>query len=122
MMPPKMLAVVAGSTFASFRHSIGRSRSRRTARPSWIGDGETVSGTFIGTVQLLSGKFANLEKSHEFTLVPWHPVIDRQLGREVMGVMQGGSVRGSSVERRDWGCSWLPDTYLCSSPRFRSSY
>jgi hypothetical protein len=30
--------------------------------------------------------------SHELTLFPWRPVIDRQLGREVMGVVQGGSV------------------------------
>ncbi|WP_245629281.1 DUF3363 domain-containing protein [Celeribacter indicus] len=55
-------------------------------------DGENVSGKFTGTVQLSSGKFAIVEKSHEFTLVPWRPVIDRQLGREVMGVVQGGSV------------------------------
>jgi len=55
-------------------------------------DGETVSGKFTGTVQLSSGKFAVVEQSHEFTLVPWRPVIDRQLGREVAGVMQGGSV------------------------------
>jgi len=55
-------------------------------------DGETVSGKFTGTVQLSSGKFAVVEKSHEFTLVPWRPVIDRQLGREVMGILQGGSV------------------------------
>ena len=55
-------------------------------------DGETVGGKFTGTVQLSSGKFAIVEKSHEFTLVPWRPVIDRQLGREVMGVVQGGSV------------------------------
>ncbi|EMC7919470.1 DUF3363 domain-containing protein, partial [Enterobacter kobei] len=32
------------------------------------------------------------QKSHEFTLVPWRPIIDRQLGREVMGIVQGGSV------------------------------
>ncbi|WP_374544377.1 relaxase/mobilization nuclease domain-containing protein [Rhodoblastus sp.] len=55
-------------------------------------DGETVTGAFTGTAQLSSGKFAIVEKSHEFTLVPWRPVIDRQLGREVMGVVQGGSV------------------------------
>ncbi|WP_244314601.1 DUF3363 domain-containing protein [Paracoccus pantotrophus] len=55
-------------------------------------DGENVSGKFTGTVQLSSGKFAVIEKSHEFTLVPWRPVIDRQLGREVIGVVQGGSV------------------------------
>ncbi|ENQ6412511.1 DUF3363 domain-containing protein, partial [Pseudomonas aeruginosa] len=55
-------------------------------------DGENVSGKFTGTVQLSSGKFAVVEQSHEFTLVPWRPVIDRHLGREVMGVVQGGSV------------------------------
>ncbi|SDX59967.1 DUF3363 domain-containing protein, partial [Celeribacter indicus] len=55
-------------------------------------DGENVSGKFTGTVQLSSGKFAVVEKSHEFTLVPWRPLIDRQIGREVMGVVQGGSV------------------------------
>ncbi len=55
-------------------------------------DGESVSGKFTGTVHLSSGKFAVVEKSHEFTLVPWRPIIDRQLGREVMGIVQGGSV------------------------------
>ncbi|RQP08102.1 MAG: DUF3363 domain-containing protein [Paracoccus sp. BP8] len=54
-------------------------------------DGESVSGRFTGTAQLTSGKFAIVEKSHEFTLVPWRPVIDRQLGREVTGIVQGGS-------------------------------
>ncbi|EKG8960123.1 DUF3363 domain-containing protein [Salmonella enterica] len=36
-------------------------------------DGESVSGKFTGTVHLSSGKFAVVEKSHEFTLVPWRP-------------------------------------------------
>ncbi|WP_408871981.1 relaxase/mobilization nuclease domain-containing protein [Gluconacetobacter tumulicola] len=57
-----------------------------------VADGETVSGTFTGTAQLSSGKFAIVEKSHEFTLVPWRPVIERHLGQEVTGVVQGGSV------------------------------
>jgi type IV secretory pathway VirD2 relaxase len=55
-------------------------------------DGETISGRFTGTVQLSSGKFAIVEKSYEFTLVPWRPVIDRQLGREVSSIARGGSV------------------------------
>ncbi|MBM9400038.1 DUF3363 domain-containing protein [Gluconacetobacter azotocaptans] len=38
-----------------------------------------------------SEKFAVVEKSHEFTLVPWRPMIDRQLAREVTGIVQGGS-------------------------------
>jgi type IV secretory pathway VirD2 relaxase len=66
-------------------------------------DGESVSGKFTGTVQLSSGKFAIVEKSHEFTLVPWRPVIDRQLGREVMGVMQGGSVSWQVGRQRSLG-------------------
>ncbi|WP_226558731.1 DUF3363 domain-containing protein [Salipiger thiooxidans] len=66
-------------------------------------DGESVSGKFTGTVQLSSGKFAVVEKSHEFTLVPWRPVIDRQLGREVMGVMQGGSVSWQVGRQRSLG-------------------
>ncbi|WP_444551293.1 DUF3363 domain-containing protein [Brucella anthropi] len=55
-------------------------------------DGESVTGRFTGTAQLSSGKFAIVEKAHEFTLVPWRPVIDRHLGREVAGIVQAGSV------------------------------
>ena len=67
------------------------------------GDGETVSGTFTGTVQLASGRFAIVEKSHEFTLVPWRPVIERQRGREVIGVVQGGSVSWQLGKQRELG-------------------
>src|SRR6266700_8141342 len=56
------------------------------------GDGETVQGVFEQTVQLSSGKFALVENAHEFTLVPWRPVIENRLGREVVGVVQAGSV------------------------------
>lgn len=66
-------------------------------------DGESVSGKFTGTVQLSSGKFALVEKSHEFTLVPWRPVIDRQFGREIMGVVQGGSVSWQLGKTRGLG-------------------
>lgn len=63
-------------------------------------DGERVSGKFTGTVQLSSGKFAIVEKSQEFTLVPWRPVIDRHLGREVAGIMQGGSMSWQLARQR----------------------
>ncbi len=66
-------------------------------------DGETVSGKFTGTVQLSSGKFAVVEKSHEFTLVPWRPVIDRQLGRQVAGIVQDGSVSWQLGRHRGLG-------------------
>lgn len=66
-------------------------------------DGEKISGKFAGTVQLSSGKFAVVEQSHEFTLVPWRPVIDRQLGKEVMGIVQGGSVSWQLGRQRGLG-------------------
>ena len=62
-----------------------------------------MQGVFKQTVQLASGKFALVENAHEFTLVPWRPVIENRLGREVMGVVQGGSVSCSSGETGAWG-------------------
>lgn len=66
-------------------------------------DGEIISGKFTETVQLTSGKFAVVEQSQEFTLVPWRPVIDRQLGREVAGIVQGGSVSWQLGRQRGLG-------------------
>ncbi|WP_407656333.1 DUF3363 domain-containing protein [Insolitispirillum peregrinum] len=66
-------------------------------------DGETVTGTLTGTTQLSSGKFAIVEKSHEFTLVPWRTVIDRQLGREVSGIILGGAVSWHLGRQRGLG-------------------
>lgn len=66
-------------------------------------DGESVSGRFTGTVQLSSGKFAVVEKSHEFSLVPWRPVVDRQLGREVAGIVHSGSVTWQLGRQRGLG-------------------
>ena len=65
--------------------------------------GEKISGKFTGAVHLSSGKFAVVEQSHEFTLVPWRPVIDRQLGREVAGMVQGGSVSWQLGRQRGMG-------------------
>ncbi|KAB2678448.1 DUF3363 domain-containing protein [Brucella tritici] len=66
-------------------------------------DGEHVSGKFTGIAQLSSGKFAIVEQSHEFTLIPWRPVIDRHLGREVAGIVQGGSVSWQLGRQRGLG-------------------
>jgi len=55
-------------------------------------DGETVSG-----------KCTIVEKTHEFTLVPWRPVIDRQLGKEITGIVQNGSVSWQLGRQRGLG-------------------
>jgi type IV secretory pathway VirD2 relaxase len=51
--------------------------------------GERVSGICRRRVDLSSGSFALVENSREFTLVPWRPVLERQIGREVSGIMRG---------------------------------
>jgi hypothetical protein len=66
-------------------------------------DGESVSGMFAGTVQLSNGTFATVEKSYESTLVPWRPIIDRHLGREVAGIVQSGSVSWQLRRKRGLG-------------------
>jgi len=66
-------------------------------------DGAKVNGTFTGTVTLASGKFALVEQTQEFTLVPWRPVIDPQLGREVTGVVKGGSISWQLGRGKDLG-------------------
>jgi uncharacterized protein DUF3363 len=64
---------------------------------------ETVQGVFKQTVQLSSGKFALVENAHEFTLVPWRPVIENRLSCEVMGVVQHGSVSWQFGRKMDLG-------------------
>jgi type IV secretory pathway VirD2 relaxase len=55
--------------------------------------GERISGVVRRRVNLSSGSFAVVENSREFTLVPWRPVLERQIGREMSGVMRSsGSI------------------------------
>jgi hypothetical protein len=57
-----------------------------------IKDGETVRGTLVGSAQLASGRFAMIDDGLGFSLVPWRPVIENQIGRQVVGVMRGGDI------------------------------
>jgi hypothetical protein len=55
--------------------------------------GERISGIVRRRVNLNSGSFAVVENSREFTLVPWRPVLERQLGCEISGIVRGsGSI------------------------------
>jgi type IV secretory pathway VirD2 relaxase len=54
--------------------------------------GDQVSGVYRKRVDLASGRFALVENSREFTLVPWRPVIEDSIGREVSGLMRGDTI------------------------------
>jgi hypothetical protein len=62
--------------------------------------GERIEGVFKRKVNLASGRFAVIEKSREFTLVPWRPVLENQLGKKVSGIMRGDEISWSFGRQR----------------------
>jgi len=67
--------------------------------------GKPIEGLYRRRVDLVSGPHALIENSREFTLVPWRPVLERNLGKEVAGIARGENIswtlgrqrRGQSV-------------------------
>ncbi|MDC7812371.1 relaxase/mobilization nuclease RlxS [Sphingomonas koreensis] len=53
---------------------------------------EQVSGKLARPVQIGDSKFALIEKSREFTLVPWRPALERAVGKQVAGIMREGGI------------------------------
>ena len=67
--------------------------------------GEPVEGTLRRAVELARGKYAVIEKSREFTLVPWRPVLDHHIGQQVSGVMRGDTISWTIGRQRGPGIS-----------------
>ena len=62
--------------------------------------GAKIDGLYRRSVELSGGRFAMIEKSREFTLVPWRPVLERNLGKPVSGVGRGNSISWSLSRNR----------------------
>lgn len=69
-----------------------------------LADDERATGVYRRNVQLASGRFAMLDDSMGFSLVPWKPVIEQRLGQTMTAVIRGSGVswefgrqRGPSV-------------------------
>ncbi len=58
-----------------------------------VEDGDRIDGVYRRPVDLPSGRFALVEKSKEFALAPWRPVLEKQRGMEIAGTMKRGSVQ-----------------------------
>jgi len=54
--------------------------------------GDSIDGHLARRVDLVSGRFALVEKSREFTLVPWRSALEHQLGKRVGGIMRADGV------------------------------
>jgi type IV secretory pathway VirD2 relaxase len=67
-------------------------------------EGEHVAGVYRQRQSLASGRFAMIDDGLGFSLVPWSPSLERQLGRQVSGVLNpGGGVEWSFGRRKGIG-------------------
>jgi type IV secretory pathway VirD2 relaxase len=67
-------------------------------------EGERVSGVYRQRVTLASGRFAMIDDGLGFQLVPWRPALEKELGREVRGIIApGGTVEWSFGRKRGLG-------------------
>jgi type IV secretory pathway VirD2 relaxase len=55
-------------------------------------DGQRVAGIYRKPVNLVSARFAMLQDGMGFSLVPWRPVIEKKIGKELTAVLRGDSV------------------------------
>ncbi|WP_261540449.1 relaxase/mobilization nuclease domain-containing protein [Burkholderia multivorans] len=55
-------------------------------------DGQRVAGIYRRSVMLASGRYAMLDDGMGFSLVPWRPVIEQRLGRQVFATLHGSGV------------------------------
>lgn len=56
---------------------------------SELADGETITGVYRQPIELASGKFAIIEKSREFSLVPWRRSLERMRGKQTSVIGNG---------------------------------
>lgn len=70
--------------------------------PNITAQGEQVSGTYRQSVNLASGKYAVIQKSKEFTLVPWRPELEKFRGQDIAGTI-GIHDRFETIGRRTRG-------------------
>ena len=66
-----------------------------------LADGEAVEGICRRSVDMVSGRFTLVERARDFALVPWRPVLERQLGKSVVGIMREDGISWSIGRRRE---------------------
>jgi hypothetical protein len=66
-------------------------------------DGEHVAGIYRQRVTLASGRFAMIDDGLGFSLIPWTPTLERQLGRQLTGVATASGVNWSFGRKRGLG-------------------
>ena len=60
-----------------------------------------VKGIYREVIERPSGKYAVIERAKDFTLVPWRDTLERNFGREVMGVVSGDGISWTLTKGRE---------------------
>ena len=55
-------------------------------------NGQRIEGTYRHAVDLASGRFAVIQTARELSLVPWRPVLERHIGKQVFGIMRDDAI------------------------------
>jgi type IV secretory pathway VirD2 relaxase len=89
--------VLRGNLLASLRDRELANVSKSVAAESGLAyrgtsNGQRISGIYRRSLMLNSGRFAMIDDGSGFSLVPWRPVIERHLGREVLGIVNGSNI------------------------------
>jgi type IV secretory pathway VirD2 relaxase len=86
---PDMLSVLQQRELLT----IGKRLAEELGKPFYEArHGERIDGVLRRRIDLASGRFALIEKSREFSLVPWRPVLERRVGKTVAGVVRESGV------------------------------
>jgi len=63
--------------------------------------GRKVKGIYREAIVRPSGKYAVIERAKDFSLVPWRDTLERNLGREVTGVVSGDGISWTLTKGRE---------------------
>ncbi len=66
-------------------------------------EGEKISGAFSRSVDLASGKYAVIQKSKEFTLVPWRPELEQFRRKQLSGTVSNQGINWDWNAKRGQG-------------------
>jgi type IV secretory pathway VirD2 relaxase len=61
---------------------------------------EPVEGRLVRAIEMNSGRHALVERSRDFTLVPWRPVLERHIGKNVSGIMRASGINWTFGRQR----------------------
>jgi hypothetical protein len=71
-----------------------------------VKEGQLVEGFYRRSIDLGDKRYALIERSRDFTLVPWRPVLDQAIGKHVSAIMrEEGGISWTIGRSRDLGVS-----------------